>query len=101
MTRRLCCLTNLRHCLNIFKEAQNDLPDSVDTSYKAPIESTSAPGRPRFVVSREQLEYFVELQFTATAMADMLGVSLRTFVVGSPIMDLAPGLLSQIYLTNS
>ena len=38
----------------------------------------SRPGRTKFEVSRDQLEYFVEHNFTAVQIANMLGVSLST-----------------------
>ena len=45
-----------------------------------PIQPTSVAttGRPRFIISYEQLSFLVSNRFTGPQIADMLGVSLRT-----------------------
>ena len=46
-------------------------------AYSAPTES-SARGRPRFAITREQLLHLASMSFTWTQIADMLGVSRNT-----------------------
>ena len=43
---------------------------------------TSTPGRPKFEITRGQLEYLIEHSFTAVQIANMLGVSLRLLCAG-------------------
>ena len=46
-------------------------------SYQLPV-SLSGPGRPRFDITREQLEYLFSLSFKTTEVAALLGVSRMT-----------------------
>jgi AraC-like DNA-binding protein len=52
--------------------------ESDHNSYQAPCENNGRKGRPRFVISMEQLQYFIDNGFTATDMSTMLGVSKST-----------------------
>lgn len=47
-------------------------------AYHSPLEHTSQRGRPRFIVSCEQLLYLRSLSFTWTEIASLLGVSRMT-----------------------
>ena len=48
------------------------------TRYQAPTVSSGLPGRPRFHVLKEQLEYLHSLSFSWTSIAQMLGISRMT-----------------------
>ena len=52
--------------------------NSVSTAYHVDRIFTGCHGRPRFDIQREHLEFFVEQGFTSPAIANILGVSLRT-----------------------
>ena len=47
-------------------------------SYQAPLQHSAAPGRPRFRITREQLEYLRSLSFSWTDISRLLGVSRMT-----------------------
>ena len=47
-------------------------------AYRSSLEHTANRGRPRFIVSREQLLYLLSLSFTWTEIASLLGVSRMT-----------------------
>lgn len=49
-----------------------------NSGYQAPLQQTGSKGRPRYEITRQQLEYFILNGFKGTDIADMLCVSLRT-----------------------
>ena len=51
---------------------------SSSMSYSAPTSTTVGPGRPKFHISRDQLEYLSSMSFNWTQIAAMLGVSRMT-----------------------
>ena len=48
------------------------------SSYSAPTSTTMGPGRPKFHISCDQLEYLSSMSFNWTQIAEMLGVSRMT-----------------------
>ena len=52
--------------------------NSVSNAYRVDRIFTGVHGRPRFDIQREHLEFLVEQGFTSPAIANILGVSLRT-----------------------
>ncbi len=46
--------------------------------YQAPVEYRGAFGRPRFEIPRHQLVSLIEMRFVVPAIAEMIGVSVRT-----------------------
>ena len=73
----LFCLQELCRKWLEYHEMQEQL--SASTAYRVSHESaTSQRGRPRFMVSRDQLEYLRSLSFTWTGIASLLGVSRMT-----------------------
>ena len=52
--------------------------NSVSTAYHVNRIFTGCHGRPRFDIQREHLEFFVEQGFISPAIANILGVRLRT-----------------------
>ena len=48
------------------------------TSYQTPVLSTGRPGRPRFNISSDQLQYLSSMSFTWADIASMFGVSRMT-----------------------
>lgn len=74
----LSALQDTRRCLEGVLSSAGEL---VSTGYTAPLEQASrfnGCGRPRFSVTKEQLEYFLSMGFRYRKVAEMLGVSLRT-----------------------
>ena len=67
----------IRTALQLLKELQEkvELTDSMETPN---IVLTGAQGRPRYALSRHQLQYLVESGFTGPQIADIVGVSLST-----------------------
>ena len=47
-------------------------------AYQSPLTPRVGPGRPRFEISKEQLEYLHSLRFTWNEIAVLLGVSRMT-----------------------
>ncbi len=60
-------------------EEHQDIQQSHSTvlSYQAPVQSPVA-GRPRFVITKDQLSYLLSLSFKCTEIAALLGVSRMT-----------------------
>ena len=50
----------------------------LDSAYRCPVEHTGNVGRPRLSVTIDQLEYFIDYDFSATDIAHMLNISVRT-----------------------
>ena len=72
-------LQALEHVVRIWTEYSNSLDQQWASShYVTPTEVPRGRGRPRFQISKEQLEYLRSLSFSWTAIADMLMVSRMT-----------------------
>ena len=63
---------------SIWHEYQNSIEERSATQYSVAVEHTQQKGRPRFSITREQLEYLHSLSFTWDTIASMLGVSRMT-----------------------
>ena len=79
----LCtCLTQLLEHLHAIRNQWEHYSDTLHIqqarSYCPPLASLSGQGRPRFHISREQLQYLHSLSFSWTDIADMLMVSWMT-----------------------
>ena len=68
-----CVLTALRKLSHMKEITENSLSD-----YHPPMMCLRTVGRPRFVISRQQLDFLVENNFTVPQMSLILGVSSRT-----------------------
>ena len=84
-TSLLTQLTELLHILHLLSENWQLHLDNLEryalsSSYQVPLQHTlhPGPGRPRFLITREQLEYLHSLYFTWTDIARILGVSRMT-----------------------
>ena len=71
---------NVMHCLmqsyNLLSRSTNDTRRN---NNQAPLNnSTGSVGRPSLIISKEQIEYLMECNFTVNEMSDILGVSKRT-----------------------
>ena len=62
---------------SIWHEYQNSIGEH-SAKYYVAVEHTQQKGRPRFSITREQLEYLCSLSFTWDTIASMLGVSQMT-----------------------
>ncbi len=72
-------LQDLEHVLRMWMEYSDTLDQHRASShYVTPTEVTGTRGRPRFQISKQQLEYLRSLSFSWTAIADMLMVSRMT-----------------------
>ena len=49
-----------------------------DTAYELPTTSSHGPGRPKFAIEKEQLEYLSSMSFSWVQIAQILGVSRMT-----------------------
>ena len=52
--------------------------DHSSISYSAPTSTSVGPGRPKFQISRDQLQYLSSISFNWTQIAEMLGGSRMT-----------------------
>ena len=68
----LTCISDAIACLQRFDELE------LSTGYQSPLLNDGNTGRPKFNIPPTQLEFFLANGFTGTAIAAMLGVSLRT-----------------------
>ena len=71
----------LRSILTEWKEYQDCQDSSVDSyanAYRVSIRRSGSRGRPRFDITKEQLEYLFSLSFTTCDVAALLGVSRTT-----------------------
>ena len=59
---------------DIVHEANNDRP----VFYNPQLSFTGQRGRPRFHISRHQIEFFLDLHFTASEIASLMGISEST-----------------------
>ena len=72
-------LQALEHTLGVWIEYSNTLDRQwASTHYVTPTDMPLGRGRPKFHISKEQLEYLRSLSFSWTAIADMLMVSRMT-----------------------
>lgn len=76
-------LSELQSCLRELSRQWQEHIDrcmqlSCSTSYAAPSIHTSRRGRPKFYITKEQLEFLASMSFTRTQIARMLGVSHMT-----------------------
>lgn len=70
---------HLHFLLHQWREYQALLDSSLSVhSYRTPLVHAGSLGRPRFDVSKEQLEYLLSLSFSWTEIASLLGVSRMT-----------------------
>ena len=67
-------LSSINEAILCLKECNRLL----DSAYRCPVEHTENVGRPRLSVTIEQLEYFINYDFSATDIAHMLNISVRT-----------------------
>ena len=67
------CLQGALHALECVVD-----DESHSDGLTATVRQTGERGRPSFEIAQEQLEYFVQLGFSAKSIAGMLGVSKRT-----------------------
>ncbi len=74
----ISCLRSIRRKWEEYKDILVSGSQSGDVAYRVSVEITGRPGRPRFEISREQLEYLASLSFTWTEIAALLGVSRTT-----------------------
>ena len=49
-----------------------------EAGYKAPKEETGNRGRPKYIITKQQLEYYLENGFTVPAIAKMISVAVKT-----------------------
>ena len=68
----LTCISDAIACLQRFDELE------LSTGYQSPLLNDGNTGRPKFNILPTQLEFFLANGFTGTAIAAILGVSLRT-----------------------
>ena len=68
----LTCISDAIACLQRFDELE------LSTGYRSPLLNDGNTGQPKFNILPTQLEFFLANGFTGTAIAAMLGVSLRT-----------------------
>jgi hypothetical protein len=68
----LHCVSDAIACLQRVEEVE------YSTSYQAPLVNDGSTGRPVFNITHDQLYFFLAHGFTGPAIANMLGVSLRT-----------------------
>jgi len=59
----------------IWQEYQSSIEERSTTQYSIAVEYTQQRGRPRFAITREQLEYLHSLSFTWDTIVSILGVS--------------------------
>ena len=74
----ISCLQSIR---SKWEEYQNILDSGLHNealAYRVPVVHTGRQGRPRFDVTREQLEYLASLSFSWSEIAALLGVSRTT-----------------------
>ena len=67
-------LSSIKEAIVCLKECNRIL----DSAYRCPVQHTGNVGRPRLSVTIDQLEYFINYDFSATDVAHMLIISVRT-----------------------
>ena len=72
------CLTAIRAQWLQYIEVLDSLGDATRFAFRAELVGTGHQGRPRFLVSREQIEYLWSLSFSWSEIASLLGISRST-----------------------
>jgi hypothetical protein len=69
-----------RAVVDLLSEALSIITNSCETQHDAAAGRlfSGSPGRPKFNISHEQLEFLLERRFTTVQMSRLLGVSVRT-----------------------
>ena len=68
----------LRSMLREWQDYLNHYQPRSASSYRASVTPSARPGRPRFNISREQLQYLHSMSFTWVQISEILGVSHMT-----------------------
>ena len=68
----------LSSLLNLWQSYEESTASMEDAAYSTPLEQTAQRGRPRFRITRDQLDYLRSLSFSWTEIASLLGVSRMT-----------------------
>ena len=68
----------LSSLLNLWQSYEKSTASMEDAAYSTPLEQTAQRGRPRFRITRDQLDYLRSLSFSWTEIASLLGVSRMT-----------------------
>lgn len=72
-------IEHLRAVLNVWNSKLEDYNDGQNPySYSVQVETPHRTGRPRFMISKEQIEYLRSMSFTWVQISDLLGVSYMT-----------------------
>ena len=67
--------------IDLLRQVKDAVTESLPTGYHvAETIFTGMPGRPKFNIPKEQLEFLIEQHFSTPAVADILGFSRRTVV---------------------
>ena len=69
------CFQSLVNALSTWQESQESNPTN---EQKPPLQYNGKSGRPSFDISKEQLSYFIGLNFTVPDIAKLLGVHKST-----------------------
>ena len=68
----------LSSLLNLQQSYEESTASMEDAAYSTPLEQTAQRGRPRFRITRDQLDYLRSLSFSWTEIASLLGISRMT-----------------------
>lgn len=74
----ILCLQSIRRKWEEYKDILDSGSCSGTLAYQVPVVHTGRRGRPRFDVTKEQLEYLASLSFSWIEIAALLGVSRTT-----------------------
>ena len=74
---------------------------TADSGYRAPLQQLGRMGRPRYEISRSQLQYFLLNGFKRPDIAVMLGLTLRTVLGESKRMGFSHACYIQTYLISN
>lgn len=66
------------NALQLFVTIRDHSDVGIELNYSPPLFMSGAVGRPRYMISRDQLELLVENHFTVPQISCILGVSVRT-----------------------
>lgn len=73
------CLTDLRRKWSEYEEILcSSGGDATRFAFRVPVSTTHRPGKPKFCVSREQMEYLWSLSFPWSEIATLFGISRTT-----------------------
>ena len=72
------CLRSILAEWKEYQDCQDSSVDSYANAYRVSIRRSGSRGRPRFDITKEQLEYLFSLSFTTCEVATLLGVSRTT-----------------------